>query len=201
MRVLPPDEAGLHAALDVLERGGIVAHATETCYGLACDIANPDAVALLFSVKRRPLDQPVSALFPSIAEAKRYVEWPAQAEALAKNLPGPLTLILHLRTDSPHPLFPTPNGGATIGVRVSSHPVAQALVERFGRPLTTTSANIHGNPSPYSEEEILEQYSAREPSPDLLLSSGTLPHILPSTVVNIAGEKAAILRHGPLKLR
>ena len=100
---------GLIEAIHILKRGGVVAHATETCYGLACDLANPAAVAKLFAIKQRPLDQPVSALFVSIEEAKKWVEWSDEAEKLAAEfLPGPLTLILPLRKKYIGKIFPIP---------------------------------------------------------------------------------------------
>ncbi len=193
MQILPADDAGIRAALDAIAAGGVIVHATETCYGLACDIANPLAVERLFAVKDRPRNQPVSALFPSVEEAKRYVVWNARAEALAKEgLPGPLTLVLPLRTDAPSLLFPTPNPDPaqtrTIGVRVSPHPVALGLVRGFGGPITTTSANVHGQSNPYSAEDIKTQFAGREFVPDILLDSGVLPKTPPSKVVDLGKE-------------
>ena len=181
------DPSALDNALAVLRAGGIVVHATETCYGIACDIANADAIAKLFAIKHRPVAQPVSGLFASVDQAKQYVEWTARADELAaKHLPGPLTLILPLLQNSR--LFPTPAGGTTLGVRISSHSLAQQLVESFGSPLTTTSANIHGEPNPYNAQAILDRFSSEEHQPDLLLDAGTLPHVPPSTVVDVSAE-------------
>src|SRR3989338_4667154 len=92
--------------LCILKNGGVVAHITDTCYGLACDMTNPKAVTKLFEIKHRPISMPVSALFASLEEAKKYVEWNDMAEKLAeKYLPGPLTLILPLKKPLPHPIF------------------------------------------------------------------------------------------------
>jgi len=175
--------------LEILAQGGIVAHATETCYGLACDLTNPKAVEKLFQIKERAFDQPVSALFPTIEEAKKFVEWNDEAEKLAREfLPGPLTLILPLLKTAPT-LFvqlitnnqqPT---NSTIGIRVSSHPLATELALRFGKPISTTSANIHGQPNTYSAEEIVTQFEGKVVQPDLLIDSGVLPKIPPSKVI------------------
>ncbi len=193
MQILPADAGGIRAAIEALASGGIVAHATETCYGLACDIGDPAVVERLFATKDRGRTQPVSALFSSVEDAKRYVAWTARAEELAKEgLPGPLTLVLALRTDAPSLLFPTPDPdpslARTVGVRVSPHPVALALVKGFGGPLTTTSANVHGLQSPYSSEEICAQFAGREFVPDILLDSGVLPKTPPSKVVDLTKE-------------
>lgn len=185
-------------ALEVLHAGGIVAHATETCYGFACDLANPRAVERLFEIKARPADQPVSALFASIAHAKEFVEWlPEAAELAERHLPGPLTIILRLRPDAPK-IYPTPAGGATIGMRVSSHPIAAALAARFGAPISTTSANLHGQPNAYSAEAVIQQFSKRERQPDLLLHSGAIPPTPPSTIIDLT-DGQRIRREGTIR--
>jgi len=193
MQILPASEASLQEACNVLRQGGVVAHATETCYGLACDLSNPKAVQRLFELKQRPPTQPVSALFTSTEEAKEYAEWSEMAEELAKeNLPGPLTLILALREDAPCTLFPTPNGGKTIGIRISSHPTAMELVKLFGAPISTTSANVHKEPSPYTLEEMTIQ-------PDLILDAGELQRNETSTVVTCLHGICTVVREGELK--
>lgn len=210
-------------ALEVLRRGGTVVHATETCYGLACDLKNPEAVGRLFAIKERPRDQPVSALFSSIEDAKRYIAWNADAEELAaKYLPGPLTLILPLCPSAPHRLHPTPLSLEhsamshkqwerllkaqssklkaeirTLGVRISSHPLAQELVTRFGSPLSTTSANVHGEPNPYDPRAIFARFAEEELKPDLIIDSGTLPLTPVSTVIDLTGG-GTILRRGSI---
>ncbi|OIO54355.1 threonylcarbamoyl-AMP synthase [Candidatus Peregrinibacteria bacterium CG1_02_54_53] len=195
MRSVVASPQTLEEALHILAAGGVIAHATETCYGLACDLTNPQAVAKLFAIKNRPANQPVSALFASVDAAKKYVEWNAKAEEFAQqHLPGPLTLILPLHKDAqqifptPHPLRPTPS----LGIRISSHPLAMELAKRFGKPLSTTSANLHGQPNPYSAQEIERQFTSAVVQPNLILDSGKLPSVPPSTVINLT--QAASLR-------
>lgn len=216
MKISPATPASIAEALNILRFGGVVAHATETCYGLACDMRNQDAVKKLFLIKDRPFDQPVSALFASIDEAKKYVEWNEEAEKLAKQyLPGPLTMILPMKKDAPQQIFATAvsnelpamsyqqklttNGSlltASLGLRISSHPLAQKLVTAFGSPLSTTSANIHGLPNPYSAQDIAEQFEGLEIIPDLVLDSGILPNNPPSTVVNLSSGAKTVHRSG-----
>ena len=204
MQILPDSEESLKKAFEVLEQGGVIAHATETCYGLACDMTNPNAVAKLFAIKQRAEDQPVSALFASIDDAKKYVEWNAEAQKLAdKHLPGPLTMILN-KQDAVPTLFTVPQRKTknekrkTVGIRLSSHPLAQQLASQFGRPLSTTSANLHSKPNPYSAQEILDQFSKEQEQPDLILDSGTLPKAEPSTVIDLSREERQIIREGDL---
>lgn len=133
----------------------------------------------------------MSALFPSAEEAKKYVEWNDRAEGLAQShLPGPLTLILPRRSDAP-PLFTVPatsyqlKATSSVGIRISSHPLAMELATRFGKPLSTTSANLHGKPSPYSAQEIKRQFQSSANQPDLILDSGELPPAPPSTIIDL----------------
>ncbi|MBI1812827.1 threonylcarbamoyl-AMP synthase [Candidatus Peregrinibacteria bacterium] len=206
MNILEISEAALMHAMRILQTGGIVAHATETCYGFACDLSNPIAVEKLFALKKRPVTQPVSALFASIENAKRYVEWNEEAERLAKeHLPGPLTLILPLQKNAP-PIFPvavfrSPKSevrSLNLALRLSSYPVAQELVARFGSPLSTTSANLHGQPSPYSVVEIVQQFEEEELQPDLILDSGPLPIVPPSTILDLTKPDIRTVRKGTL---
>ncbi len=197
MQILRASE-GMEAALDILARGGTVIHATETCYGIACDLTNPEAVGKLFRTKKRPADQPVSALFSSAEASSAYVEYSPRALSLAeKYLPGPLTLVLPKKGTSP--LHITASGGGNdplIGVRVSSHPLAAELARRFGKPIATTSANLHGAENPYSLADLRAQFGDAGTHPDLILDSGTLPPAPPSTVVQILGETVTVLRAG-----
>lgn len=197
MRILHPNPESIRIALSVLEEGGTVIHPTETCYGLACDLANAEAVARLFLLKARPPEHPVSALFSSVEQVKQYVLWNDEADSLAaKHLPGPLTIILPLQSDAPYRLYTTPTSGERVGVRISSHPVAQELVHAFGRPISTTSANIHGRPPTYDPEEIAAQFS--DIAMDLvLLNAGSLPIAPPSTILDLtAGPSPREVRRG-----
>ncbi len=201
MKILPFTKESFAEAVTVLQSGGVIAHATETCYGLACNLGNPLAVKKLFAIKQRPETQPVSGLFPSLERAKKWVVWNEKADELAtQHLPGPLTLILPVRPDAPGAIFPSLHSYATLGVRISSSPVAQALAEACNFPISTTSANVHGKPNPYSAEDIAAQFEGQEMQPDLVLDSGTLPQVPPSTVINLTTDDDQTLRAGTIKI-
>jgi len=188
-------------AVKTLNEGGIVAHATETCYGLACDLSNPDAVAKLFALKQRPEHMPVSVLFASVDQAKEYVQWNDAAQKLAdEHLPGPLTMILNATNKD---LFVVPNDKdpnskpttqnselRTIGVRISSNSIAQELVKSFGSPISTTSANIHGQPNAYSIDQLRQEGI----EPDFIIDSGELPEVAASKVIDLSEGKEEVLR-------
>src|SRR6185503_9969063 len=104
-------------------------------------------------------------------------------------------------------IYPTTTPRAdtpTLGIRISSHPVAQELAKKFGKPLSTTSANLHGRENPYSAEDFEKQFSvvgARHalPLPDMFLDSGTLQKNPPSTVIDLSGEEQTFRRLGSKK--
>jgi L-threonylcarbamoyladenylate synthase len=188
-------DSNIEEAVEIILSGGVIAHATETCYGFACDLSNDDAVKKLFSIKERPEGMPVSALFASAEEVKKFVEWNEVADELAeKHLPGPLTIVLPIgpRTADRDPR------SETMGVRVSSHPIASRLAELAGIPISTTSANLHGEPEIYSGKEVFEKFENKEFKPDLILDSGIIPESAPSTVVRVSNGEVEILRQGSI---
>ncbi len=206
MHILPATAENIAKAADIILAGGIVGHATETCYGLACDMTNLKAVTKLFDVKQRSHEKSVSALFSSIEESEKFVLWTEQARELAKKyLPGPLTIILRVRPDTSSPLFPAAENPAiddlTLGVRISSHPVAMQLSALCKRPISTTSANLASLPSPYSIADIVAQFEGQSLQPDILLDSGVLPFCPPSTIVDCSKQEMQIVRQGDIDVR
>lgn len=200
--VLASDPGAIDRAITILRSGGVVAHATETCYGFACDLTNPNAVQKLFQIKDRPADQPVSVLFPNLTTATEWVIFSDRARAIAeKHLPGPLTLILSVSPKAA-PLFVTADKkpAKEIGIRVSSHPLAQEIAKKFDHPIATTSANLHGQANPYSLDDIVRQFEGKEFQPDLILDNGTLLSALPSTVIRVAGDRVETVRKGDVQI-
>ncbi len=179
-------------AVKTLRSGGVVAHATETCYGLAADIFSRSAVWRLYEMKKMSLDKPVSILVSSLEEAQKYGEFSEKAKQLAeKYWPGALTIVVPRKALIPEWINP---GVSTIGIRVSSNEVTKNLVEAFGGPITTTSANIHGLPQAYCVEDFGSL------KPDFILDSGKIQSIPPSTIVEVVGESVRVLREGGIKI-
>jgi L-threonylcarbamoyladenylate synthase len=200
MIIVQESPAALVKALAVLRSGGVVIHATETCYGIACDLTNENAVRHLFAVKQRPPHQTVSALFSSFDAARIYIDASSRAEELSSHLPGPLTLVLPRTKGAPR-LWLTMTGGGEdpwIGIRVSSHPFAAALAKAFGKPIATTSANIHGASNPYSMNALREQFG--DSADVVVIDSGDLPVTPPSTVVEVKNGDVRVLRYGDVRI-
>jgi L-threonylcarbamoyladenylate synthase len=184
-------------AAEILERGGLVAFPTETVYGLGADAANEKAVARLYAVKGRPADHPVIVHFASAEQAFAWArEVPEAARQLAARFwPGPLTLILKrskLAQD-----FVT-GGQETVGLRVPSHPVAQELLKEFKKGIAAPSANRFGLVSPTTVAHVREDLGDEV---DLVLEGGPSEVGIESTIVDLSGPGAVLLRPGGVTKR
>ena len=189
-----PDDPALLEAAAILHGGGLVAFPTETVYGLGADATNPDAVSRIFEAKGRPPTNPLIVHADSIAMASRAaLEFNDDARALADAFwPGPLTLVLPRSALIPEIVAA---GGPTVGVRVPTHPTAQALIRHVGRPLAAPSANRSNRISPTTAAHVLDDLGGRI---DLILDAGPCPVGLESTVLDLSGEAPRILRPGPI---
>jgi L-threonylcarbamoyladenylate synthase len=187
---VPEDE--LARAVAILERGGLVAFPTETVYGLGADAESPAAVRRLFAAKGRPVGHPVIVHLADAAWLPRYASRVSPAaEALAARFwPGPLTLILPRSARVP---LEVTGGQETVGLRMPDHPVARALLARFGRGLAAPSANRFGRLSPTRPEHVRAELG---PAVDLVLEGGSCRVGVESTIVDLSGERPALLRPG-----
>ncbi len=181
----------LKAALDHLRAGGVVSVATETFYGLLADARRPSAVETVFALKGREEARACAVLVPDDAVWSSLVrEIPPVARKLASRFwPGPLTIALGA-ADDVHPLL---RYRGKIAVRVPGNSPALELARAFGGPLTATSANPTGAPSPLSDEDVRAYFEGR---PGLMVVAGRGTGGLPSTVVAVDGEHFSVLRAG-----
>ena len=186
--------ADVRRAAEILRRGGLVAFPTETVYGLGADASRVTAVARLYQVKRRPLDHPVIIHFADAAGAFAWARdvSPAAKKLAAKFWPGPLTLILK---KAPKVGGHVTGGQDTIGLRVPSHPVAQALLREFGGGIAAPSANRFGQVSPTTAGHVHQDL---DKDVDLVLDGGPSEVGIESTIVDLAGDRPALLRPGKI---
>jgi len=186
------DAAALGRLREVLRTGGLVVHPTDTVYGLGADPFQREAVDRVFAAKGRPRDQPISIAVAEPADVFRFGIKSGIAEAFCtKNLPGPFTVVVRATRDAPAPVVTT---DGRIAIRVPAHPIPRLLAKAYG-PITATSANLHGRPSPVTCSEAHEQLGDRV---DVYLDGGPTPLGGESTVVDLSGERPKVLRQGVL---
>lgn len=190
-------DASLDRALEILRAGGLVAFPTETVYGLGADASNREAMARLYAAKGRPADHPVIVHFADAESAFAWArEVPDAARALAaKFWPGPLTMVLKR---SPKAMDFVTGGQDSVGLRVPSHPVAQALLRAFGGGIAAPSANLFGNVSATTAQHVREELGDQV---DLVLEGGPSEVGIESTIVDLSGGRVALLRPGRISAR
>jgi L-threonylcarbamoyladenylate synthase len=192
VNIAAADEAGIERAVALLRAGEVVAFPTETVYGLGADASNPDAVAKIYALKGRPSAHPVIV---HVAGAERLDDWARDVPEGARRLahafwPGPLTLVLKR---APHVPDAVTGGQETVGLRVPSHPVAQALLAAFGGGVAAPSANKFGRVSPTLAEHVFADFQLAVP---LILDGGAAAVGIESTIVDLSGERPRLLRPG-----
>lgn len=191
--LLPPTAAAIAAAARALADGRLVAFPTETVYGLGADATSERAVAAIFAAKGRPRFNPLIVHFADREAARREVAFDRRAEALAEAFwPGPLTLVLPRSADSRIALLASA-GLDSLAVRMPRHPVAQALLAACRLPVAAPSANVSGKVSPTTAAHVAESLGDRVAA---ILDGGACPIGLESTVVDLTGTEARLLRPG-----
>ncbi|MGA2503584.1 MAG: L-threonylcarbamoyladenylate synthase [Anaerolineales bacterium] len=191
--ILPvEDPHALPRALETLQSGGLVAFPTDTVYGVGALAFDRLAVVSIYKAKNRPVERAIPVLIGDVDDLQKVaIEIPKIAFRLAAHFwPGPLTLVI-----PKHPKLPESiSAGPTVGVRIPNHPVTLALL-RLAGPMAVTSANLSGQPSPKTAQEVDAQLGGRIA---LILDAGTTPGGVPSTVVDCSGGEPQILRVGPI---
>ena len=197
-RLLVPDDQGLAEASALLARGELVAMPTETVYGLAGDARDGRAVARIYEAKGRPSFNPLIVHLPDLGAAERIAVLDDAARDLADAFwPGALTLVLPLRPGSG--IAPLVTAGLdTVAIRVPAHPVAQALLRRFGGPLAAPSANPSGRISATTAAHVADPLTGLGGRIAAVLDAGACPVGVESTIIGWQDGRPVLLRPGGL---
>ncbi|AKX95253.1 threonylcarbamoyl-AMP synthase [Moorella thermoacetica] len=189
---LVPELHKIRLAAKILARGGVVAFPTETVYGLGANALDGRAVRRIFRAKGRPADNPLIVHIASFQDVQDLVAYlPPRATLLMQRFwPGPLTLIMP-RSD----LIPdeVTAGLDTVGLRMPSHPVAQALIRATRLPIAAPSANTSGRPSPTTGQHVLRDLRGKI---DAVIDGGPSTVGVESTVLDLTSPVPTILRPG-----
>lgn len=148
----------IEKALNVLKDGGVILYPTDTVWGLGCDATNEAAVAKIIAIKERTADKSFIILLDNDAKLQSYVsEIPDVAYDLIEYAENPLTIIFSGAKNLAKNVI---NEDGSVGIRVVKHDFCQQLIQRFRKPITSTSANKSGSPSPLIFDEIDEEIKA-----------------------------------------
>lgn len=190
--ILKINEDSIKETVDILKEGGICVYPTETCYGLGCDATNEDAIKKLREIKKMGNEKKISIIVSSLDMIKKYGRVTKRVEKIVNLfMPAPLTLVIKKKK-----IIPDILNKDEIAFRIPNNLVALRLVKKFGKPITTTSANITTNPSIYTIDKIRKVFEGKV---DIILDGGDLPLELPSTIVDMTSKKAKIIREGSMK--
>lgn len=184
-------------AIKVLNEGGIVAYPTETFYGLGARFDRTKSLKRLYEIKKRPQEKAMPLIIGEISQLNSIVDarWlkkmPDEVNRLMERYwPGPLTLLMPARPGLSEFLI---GKRKAIAVRIPGESFALHIARKAGFPITATSANISGMPPADDAEKVIEYLDY---SLDLLIDGGKTPGGLPSTIVDVTGERLKVVREG-----
>jgi L-threonylcarbamoyladenylate synthase len=176
----------------LLAAGKVVALPTETVYGLGADVFNPDALARVFEIKKRPMNNPLIA---HIADAEQVEQLATIVPEKAKMVmeafwPGPLTIVLPKKAEVPDVATA---GHPTVAIRMPASPIARKLIRLSGTAVAAPSANAFTYTSPTTAQHVIEQLGD---ACDMVIDGGACRVGVESTVLSFTGERPVLLRPG-----
>ena len=192
-----PSARKIEQALEHLHRGGVAAYPTDSIYALGCAIESRDGIERIYRAKNMNRKQKLALICPDLSTASQFGQFSQTAFKIAQRIfPGPYTLVVPATHEVPRML--THDKRRTVGIRITSHPIAQALAAGLGRPLLTTSAVTIDPDEPDEHlpcrdaEEVLEAFGKHI---DVVIDSIQTP-ASPSTVIEVDGDTVTVIREG-----
>jgi tRNA threonylcarbamoyl adenosine modification protein (Sua5/YciO/YrdC/YwlC family) len=187
-----PPAHKIKRAVEIVHGGGVAAYPTDSVYALGCALEARDAIERIYRMKKMAKNQRLALICPDLSTASKYAMLSQTAFRLAQRIfPGPYTLVVPATREVPRTL--TDAKRRTVGIRITSHPIAQALAVALGRPLLTTSAISQETGEPCRDaDEVLEAFGANL---DLVIDSEAT-NSEPSTVIEVDGDQITVLRQG-----
>lgn len=182
----------IEKAAKIIAAGGLVAFPTETVYGLGADALNEKAVASVYEAKGRPSDNPMIVHIAKREDLDKLTpDRDPRIDKIAGSIwPGPLTIVVNKRPEIPER---TTGGLDTVAVRMPDSETALQLIEMAGCPIAAPSANLSGSPSPTRARDVAADMDGRI---DAIIYGGDCRVGIESTVLDLTGAKATILRPG-----
>lgn len=184
----------LDQVVDAFQAHKVLALPTDTVYGVGVlygDLADLDH---LKHAKHRPETKPIPMMVSNLEQMKQIAKVDARTEKLVQTfLPGPLTLVLPVSETLD---LAYTNGKKTVAVRIPDEPFVLAVIEKLGKPLLVSSANVSGKPAAVSYQKAMDNL----PNIDGIIQ-GECKQLEASTIVDCTQDKLSILRPGPILLK
>lgn len=168
--------------------GGIIVYPTETVYGIGASALDEQAILRVFQIKRRPMSMPIFLAVSSLEMLDKVAEISTSERGILDQLmPGPVSVLARRKDVVPNVLTA---GSSLVGIRFPNHEVALRIIDAAG-PITSTSANLTGSPSPASVEEVSPEIAERV---EMVLNGGKCKYGQPSTLLDLTNR--TIIRPG-----
>ena len=182
----------------LLKEGNLIIYPTDTVSGVGGIIESDESIAKIYKAKERSFKSPLIVLVSDVSKIEKiaYIEEKnrEKIEKLIKEFwPGGLTIILNKKDNVPDIMV---SGGKTVGVRMPNLDTALKIIEAAGGLLPTTSANISGETTPRSYDELSEEFKERV---EILVDGGRCPIGNASTIIDMS-DKPKILRTGAISI-
>ena len=192
---LHPPARVIAEAKRVIQAGGVIIYPTETLYGLGANPFDPAVMERVYAIKGRGAAKPIPFLIKDYEMLESLVAEvpPVAGELMEQYWPGPLTLIFRAKEGLPAAMR---GKDGTIGLRISSHPIAQGICAQLSAALTATSANRSGEEDLVDVKHIAAILGDRV---DLIIDGGTVSGI-GSTVIDLTVAPPRIVRQGVITI-
>ena len=187
-----PQPRLINQAVEILQKGGLIAYPTDSAYALGCHIGDKMALDRIRALRALDKNHNFTLMCRDLSELATYAKINNQVFRMLKShTPGPYTFILEATSEVPRRLMHTKR--KTIGIRVPDNPITLALIEALGEPLMTSTLLLPGDEYP-----LTDPYDIRESLQHQLelVIDGGFCGMEPTTVVDLTGAVPALLRQG-----
>ncbi|MFH1729477.1 MAG: L-threonylcarbamoyladenylate synthase [Pseudomonadota bacterium] len=185
----------LSKVVSALQIGEVICYPTETIYGLGADAFNFEANLKIFALKERQTKKPLLILISKLEMLSLLInDMPLRAKKIVEEFwPGPLTIIFDIHESINHGLSKLISLDHGIAIRFTSNPCLLKIIEAFGGPITSTSANPSSLPNKVNRDDIIKNYSGKI---KYFIDDGELNDLRPSTIIDVRNDSLKLLRDG-----
>ena len=187
-----PNPRLIHQAAAVLRNGGVVVYPTDSCYALGCHLDDKNSVARIRQIRKLDEHHHLTLMCRDLSEISRYARVDnAKFRLLKSNTPGSYTFILEATKEAPKRLQHPRR--STIGIRIPDHPVALALLEELGEPMSSSTLILPEEDGPLNDAEHIRDLLEKQV--DLVIDGGAVGLDF-TTVIDLTGDAPVLLRRG-----